>query len=66
MASYDSTGHYLRDRLIGITSQSRMVAANASKAQSDGYSNLLDTRTVSPAPCRTAHAGAKTDPQTVQ
>jgi hypothetical protein len=47
MASYDSTGHYLRDRLIGITSQSRMVAANASKAQSDGYIDLLDTHTVS-------------------
>jgi hypothetical protein len=47
MASYDSTGHYLRDSLIGITSQSRMVAANASKAQSDGYIDLLDTHTVS-------------------
>jgi hypothetical protein len=66
MASYDSTGHYLRDRLIGITSQPRMVAANVSKAQSDGYSDLLDTHTVSPTPCHTSHAGAKTNLNTAQ
>jgi hypothetical protein len=66
MASYDSTRHRLRDRLVGITSQPRMVAANASKAQSDGYSDLLDAHTVSPALLYNTYAGAETNPKTAQ
>jgi hypothetical protein len=50
MASHDSAGHQFRNRLVGITSQPRMVIANASKTQSHCSSNLLDTHTVSPYP----------------
>jgi hypothetical protein len=66
MASYDGIGHHLRGRLIDITSQPSMVAANASKAQSDGYSDLLDTHTVSLALLYATYAGVETDPKTAQ